>query len=114
MNLSRTLQISVVTALCTAAAAQSALAGGEPKNIAPFTHSSTPSRSYTTAVITASAIARARAAGMGEPKNERPFSRQPNAGALERLLEHSQSTTIAGLAEPKNQAPFMLHVGRGA
>ena len=73
MNLSRTLQISVVTALCTAAAAQSALAGGEPKNIAPFTHSPTPARSYTTAVITASAIARARAASIGEPKNQAPF-----------------------------------------
>ena len=76
MKLSRTLQISVMAAVCTAAAAQSALAGGEPKNTAPFTRSPTLARSYTAAVITASAIANARAAIIGEPKNERPFSRR--------------------------------------
>ena len=115
MKLSRTLQISVVTAVCSVAIAQSALAGGEPKNTAPFTRSLTPAASYTTAVITASAIASARAASLGEPKNEQPFSRQLNADALERFLEHSsRSTRIASLGEPKNQAPFTLHLGRGA
>ena len=96
MKLSRTLQISVLAAVCTAAAAQSALAGGEPKNTAPFTRSLTPARSYTAEVITASAIASARAATIGEPKNEPPFSRRLDADSLERFLEHSsQSTTIA-------------------
>ena len=114
MKLSRTLQISLMAAVCTAAAAQSALAGGEPKNTAPFTRSPPLARSYTAAVITASAIANARAAIIGEPKNERPFSRQL-ADSLERFLEHSsQPTTSASLGEPKNQAPFTLHLGRGA
>jgi hypothetical protein len=115
VRLSRTLQISVVTAVCIAAAAQSALAGGVPRNTSPFTRSLTPARSDTAAVITASAIASARAASMGESKNGQPFTRRLNADALGRFLEHSsQSTTIASPGEPKNQAPFTLHLGRGA
>jgi hypothetical protein len=115
MKLSRTLQISVVTAVCTAVAAQSALAGGEPKNTGPFTRSLPPARSYAAAVITASATASARAASMGESKSGQPFARRLNADALERFLEHSsRPTTIASLGEPKNQAPFTLHLGRGA
>src|SRR5262249_43611960 len=37
MNLSRTISIAAATALCSAAAVPAALAGGEPKNGAPFT-----------------------------------------------------------------------------
>ena len=96
MKLSRTLQISVAAAVCSTAAAQAALAGGDPKNTSPFMRSLTPVRSHTAAVITASAIASARAASMGESTNVQPFARRPDADALERFLEHSsRSTTIA-------------------
>ena len=115
MTFFRTVQISVVTAVCTAAAAQSALAGGEPKSTSPFTRSLIPARSDTAAVITASAISSARAASMGESKNGQPFTRRLNADALERFLEHSsQPTTTASLGELKNEAPFTFHLGRGA
>ena len=114
MKLSRTLQISVVAAVCTTAAAQSALAGGDPKNTSPFMRTPTPVRSDTAAVITSSAISSARAASMGESKNGQPFTRRPNADALERFLEHSsRPTTTASLGEPKIQAPFTLDIGRG-
>jgi hypothetical protein len=114
MKLSRTLQIAAATAVCTAAAAQSALAGGEPKNTSPFTRPVTPARSSTAGVIMASAIASARAAIVGEAKSERPFTfHLKDIDALGRFLSHT-STTIAGEGEPKNEPPFTLHVGRGA
>ena len=115
MTFSRNLQISVVTAVCAAAAAHSALAGGEPKNTSPFTRSLIPARSDTAAVITASAISSARAASMGESKNGQPFTRRLDPDALDRFLEHSsQSATSASLGELKNEAPFTFHLGRGA
>jgi hypothetical protein len=114
MKLCRTLQIAAATAVCTAAAAQSALAGGEPKNASPFTRPVTPDRSSTAGVIMASAIANARAAIVGESKSERPFTLHlMDIDVLGRFLSHT-STTIAGVGEPKSQPPFTSHVGRGA
>ena len=90
MTRSRTFQILVTTAVCTAAAAQSALAGGELKNTTPFTSSAFPGRSPAAAVITASAIVTARAAIVGESKNVRPFIRSfSNADTLDRFLSHT-------------------------
>jgi hypothetical protein len=116
MKLSRTLQIAVATAVCTAAAAQSALAGGEPKNTSPFTRPATGGRSSAGVVIlSASAIANARAAIARRAKNEQPFTRRStDADALARYLRHnSQPTTGTRLGEPKNQAPFTLRTSQG-
>ena len=117
MKLTRTLQMSVATAICTAAAAQAALAGGEPKNTPPFTHSAAGGRSPAAAItFTASTIASARAAIMGESKNDQPFDRRSNdPDALARFLsQDSRSATPAFAAEPKNQSPFTLRVGQRA
>jgi len=116
MKLSRTLQIAAATAVCTAAAAQSALAGGEPKNGPPFTRPTTSGRSPAMVILSASAIASARAAIVGEAKNELPFSRRfTDADVLGRFLrQNSQSTTDARWGEPKNQVPFTLRVAQGA
>ena len=115
MKLSHTLQIAVVTALCTAAAAQSAFAGGEPKNGPPFTRSATGSRSTAQVLVSPSTIASARIAIMGEAKNEPPFTRtMRNTDALTRFLsQNSQFAAGALSGEPKNQAPFTRHTGRG-
>ena len=115
MKLSRTLQIAVATAVCTAAAAQAALAGGEPKNAPPFTRPTTSGRSPAVVILSASAIAGARTAIVGEAKNELPFTHRVNDDALARVLrQNSHSTPRAALGEPKNQAPFTLRVGQGA
>jgi hypothetical protein len=101
MKLSHTLHIAVVTAVCAAAGAQSALGGGEPKNTLPFTRLAFDGRTQA-AVLAPSAAAstHARAAITGEAKNEQPFTRRK-----------TYSATIAG--EPKNQAPFTRIAGRG-
>ena len=90
-KLSRTLQIAVATAVCTAAAGQSALAGGqretvpasgntapvfrmigEPKNEPPFTDPVTSARQATAA--TAAPKSAAQFTMVDEPKNVPPFS----------------------------------------
>ena len=113
MTLTRTLQISVATAICAAAAAQAALAGGEPKNTPPFTRPAVDGRSPAAAInLTASTIASARASIRGESKNEQPFTLRNDADTLTRFLrQNSHSTTRARLGEPKNEAPFTLHAG---
>ena len=114
MKLSRTLQIAAATAVCMAAAAQSALAGGEPKNVPPFTRSATGGRSTAQVLLSPSAIASARIAIMGEAKNQLPFTRAVNnADALTRFLsQYSQFAAGALSGEPKNQAPFTRRLGR--
>ena len=91
MTLSRTLQIAVATAVCTAAAGQSALAGGqretvpawasttpvfrmidEPRNEPPFSDPVTSARQAT--AVTAAAKSAAPFRMVGEPKNVPPFS----------------------------------------
>ena len=91
MKLSRTLQIAVATAVCTAAAGQSALAGGkretlpasastapvfrmigEPKNEPPFTDPVTSARQAT--AVTAASKSATQFRMVGEPKNVPPFS----------------------------------------
>lgn len=117
MKLSRTLQIAAATAVCVAATAQPALAGGEPKNTLPFTQPATGNRSPAAAgIFSGSAIASARAAIGGEPKNVEPFTRRfNNADALGRFLsQSSKSTTGERRGEPKNEAPFTLRAGHRA
>ena len=116
MNPFRALKISAATAVCAAAAAQSALAGGEPKNTAPFISQATAGRSPAAAVITASAIAHARAATVGESKQGLPFTRHfEDADALARFLGRTpRPTTAESLGEPKSQLPFTLLVAQGA
>ena len=116
MKASRTLQIAAATVVCAAAAAQSALAGGESKNAAPFTRPAADGRSATSAVsISATAIASARAAIAGETKNEQPFTRSFYvADALARYVAHTTrlATSTALLGEPKNQVA--LHASASA
>jgi len=106
MKLSRTLKIALATAVCTAAAAQSALAGGEPKNNLPFTRPLTSGPPPANRGLTASAIHRAWTATQGEAKNQPPFTNPVNIDLLARFLANSQSTTIGPMGEPKNQPPF--------
>jgi len=90
MTRSRKLQILVTTAVCTAAAAQPALAGGELKNTTPFIRAATPGRLPAAAIVPASAIVAARAAIAGESKNLRPFIRRlSETDALDRFLSHA-------------------------
>ena len=115
MTLTRTLQIALATAVRTAAAAQSALAGGEPKNTTPFTRPLTSGRSRANLSLTASAIHRAWAATQGEAKNEAPFTDPVSiTDGLARYLKNARSTTSQPLGEPKNEPPFTRRVSPGA
>jgi hypothetical protein len=113
MNYARTLQIAFATATCTMVAAQAALAGGEPKNTAPFTRLATHGQS-TQVTLSPSAIANARTAIRGEAKNQPPFTLHVG-DALARFLSQSLPAAAAEQrGEPKNEAPFTRRAGLGA
>ena len=123
MKLSRTLQMTIAVAACTAAAAQAATAGGEtrnlarsapsakpfqmvgePKNEPPFTNPVATTR-HTTIVTVPASLAQFRM--IGEPKNEPPFT---NPASNARLRETNAVTSaalttaralIAGVANPR-------------
>jgi hypothetical protein len=82
---------SLVTLVVSAALAQGALAGGEPKNEWPFTRvvgvRTVQSASHST-------ISSARVAA--EAKNETPFTRKVEATQVDRVAT----------GEPKNEPPF--------
>jgi hypothetical protein len=107
MRLSRSFRITVIVAACTAATAQAAFAGGEQKNMPPFTTPAAIDRTTAAATIPATAIAAAHAAIVAEPKNVLPFTRAFAADALERYLNRvSDVTSTAGSGEAKNRVPF--------
>jgi hypothetical protein len=116
MELFRTLQLAAATAVCTAAAAQPALAGGEPKNALPFTRLAAGRSPAATVILPAAAITTARIMIAGEAKNERPFRRSvKDADAFARFLgQNRQSAASALSGEPKNLAPFTRRFGLGA
>lgn len=70
MHVTQILRSSAVAAVGAAVLAQTALAGGEPKNEWPFTR---PVVTRTTQASTA--VAKAPPEIRGEPKNELPFTR---------------------------------------
>jgi hypothetical protein len=108
MKRSRTIRITLATVLCTAAAAQSALAGGEPKSTVPFTHHVTTGRSEANVSLTARSFDRGSTAHSGEAKNQPPFTNPTNiGGAVPVSLLSSRSEMIVLSPEPKNQPPFM-------
>ena len=86
MNRSRPALIAAAIAVSAAAATPTALAGGEPKNVPPFS-SATTARSTAASVIPGGMIATARAAIVGEPKTMLPFSRRIATDALGRFLQ---------------------------
>jgi hypothetical protein len=82
---------SAVALVAALAAIPAALAGGEPKNEAPFTRIVAP-RVLTKQL--APSHAAATLSVMGEAKNQAPFSR----------LQQARSLVVKG--EAKNQSPF--------
>jgi len=86
MRVHPSFRLTLAIAACTAATAQVAFAGGETKNLQPFTTPVSKARATTAPIIPASAIASARAATVAEPKNVFPFTRAFAADALERYL----------------------------
>ena len=113
MRLTRTFRLTLAIAACTAATAQAALAGGEPKNPPSSTTPISTARTTATTIIPASAIAAARAAIVAEPKNVFPFTQAFAADALERYLGRvSGVRSNTGSGEAKNEAPFTLPVSR--
>jgi hypothetical protein len=97
MKLSRTLQIAVVAVVCTAAAGQSALAGGQQRT--------TPASARTAPVFRM----------VGEPKNEPPFT-NPVTGTRQATAAVAASTKAAGtftmVGEPRNVPPFSVAITR--
>ena len=87
----RSLSSWLVAMVVSAAVAQGALAGGEPKNELPFTR---VVATRTVQSVSHSSISTARVAG--EAKNEAPFTRQVAATPAE----------PAATGEPKNETPF--------
>jgi hypothetical protein len=91
----------VVTAAAAGVAASSAIAGGEPKNMLPFTRALTVERAPAFAqplhVTTAHVVA-------GEIKNQMPFTRL--ATTRVHTLTASPSAALPHRGEPKNQVPF--------
>jgi hypothetical protein len=74
MNRSRTFQLAAAAVVCAALGPSSALAGGEPKNLAPFTRAAaTPAHAHLAAVLRRAARPSAGAA-TGESKNGPPFT----------------------------------------
>jgi hypothetical protein len=114
MRFDRSLGIAALTVACTAAVTPSALAGGEPRNMSPFTASAPTARSTAGAIIPASAIASARAAIVAEPKNLSPFSRSFVVDSLSRYPRRDNGLTSIRSGEAKNDAPFTLPSGRSA
>jgi hypothetical protein len=114
MTLSRTLKTTAAVALCTAAAAQAALAAGEQKNVRPFTDPAKTNQSTANATIPGSTVASAWTAVVGDAKNLQPFTRAvAETDALARYLHQNQhAATITSVGEPKNELPFTLVVGR--
>ena len=114
MTLSRTLKTAAAVALCTAAAAQSALAAGEQKNTLPFTDPAATSQSTSNATIPGSTVARAWRAMVGDAKNLQPFTRPlAETDAVARYLRQNQhDATITSVGEPKNELPFTLVADR--
>jgi hypothetical protein len=109
MTLSRTLHLTIATAVCAAAAAQAALAGGEPKNQSPFIRAAADGRVPAqvvrgTTVPTSTAI-------LGERKNQIPFTLRLSQGpTLARILRVSHFGTEP-TGEAKNELPFTRLAG---
>ena len=114
MTLFRTLKTATTVALCTAAAAQAALATGEEKNVRPFTDPAKTGQSTAIATISGATVASAWTAIVGDAKNLRPFTRPlAETDALGRYLYQNRHTaTITTIGEPKNELPFTLVADR--
>ena len=105
MTLSRSLHIAIATAVCTGAAAQAALAGGEPKNQSPFVRAAADGR--VAAQIIRATSHSAQPAIVGEPKNQTPFTlRVSQYPTLARILRVSEIATEPSRGEAKNELPF--------
>jgi hypothetical protein len=114
MTRSHTILTALATAVCAAAAAQTALAGGEPKNVFPFTRPITSVRASAGPALSASALRRAETEFQGEPKNEAPFTNPvKGSDAVARFLRNSRSTTARHSGKPRNGSPFTTDTGGG-
>jgi hypothetical protein len=82
MNLSRTSRLAQIALalVCAAATAPAALAGGEPKNEAPFVRPAVLNASVHLIATRAAAGRSATFAARGEPKNGPPFIRVAHLG----------------------------------
>jgi hypothetical protein len=98
-NIARALAVVSVAA---GVAVSSALAGGEPKNVLPFTRALGVER--VPALAQPVHIAAAARLVSGELKNELPFTRLAATGA--HALTASSLATLPPRGEPKNDVPF--------
>jgi hypothetical protein len=110
MRRSRTIQLIVATGLCAAAtAAQSSLAGAEPKNTSPFTRPVTTGRLDANFSVAAPFTDRGSTAPTGEAKNQPPFTNRINIRRTFAVARSPRSETVLPSGEAKNQPPFTRH-----